>query len=124
MVKEMLGMKTWAVIGASENKEKFGWKIYKKLKDNGYKVFPISPNYETIDGDKCYKNLSELPEKPDVIDMVISPKYGMNTINEASELGIKYIWLQPGTYNDELLALIEEKGLNSVKACVLVELGK
>jgi predicted CoA-binding protein len=55
MIKEMLEMKTWAVVGASENKEKFGWKIYKKLKDKGYKVFPVSPNYETIDGDKCYK---------------------------------------------------------------------
>jgi predicted CoA-binding protein len=55
--------------------------------------------------------------------MVINPKYGINTINEASELGIKNIWLQPGTYNDELLALIDEQGLNQVKACVLVELG-
>jgi Predicted CoA-binding protein len=123
MVNEMLEMKTWAVVGASENKEKFGWKIYKKLKDKGYSVYPVSPNYETIDGDKCYKNLTELPEKPDVIDMVINPKYGINTVKEASELGIKNIWLQPGTYNDELLALIDEEGLNKVKACVLVELG-
>lgn len=123
MVQKMLEMKTWAVVGASENKEKFGWKIFKKLKDRGYKVYPISPNYETIDGDKCYKNLTELPEKPEVIDMVIAPKYGINTIKEASELGIQNIWLQPGTYNDELLSLIKEEGLNSVQACVLVELG-
>jgi len=123
MIQKMLEMKNWAVVGASENKEKFGWKIYKKLKDNGYNVYPVSPNYETIDGDKCYKSLSELPVKPDVIDMVVSPKHGVNTINEAAELEIKNIWLQPGTYNDELMELIDEKGLTAVKACVLVELG-
>lgn len=119
----MLDKKIWAVVGASENKEKFGWKIYKKLKDNGYTVYPVSPNYETIDGDKCYKNLSELPEKPEVIDMVVSPKIGINTVKEASELGIKNILLQPGTYNDELISLLDETELNYVKACVLVELG-
>lgn len=123
MIQKMLEMKNWAVVGASENKEKFGWKIYKKLKDRGYNVYPVSPNYETIDGDKCYKSLSELPVKPDVIDMVVAPKHGMSTINDAASLGIKNIWLQPGTYNDELMELINEKELTAVKACVLVELG-
>lgn len=123
MLEEMmLEKKVWAVVGASENKEKFGWKIYKKLKDKGYTVYPINPNYEMLDGDKCYKNLSELPQTPDVIDMVVAPKHGMSTIKEASELGIKNIWLQPGTYNDELLALIESENLTAVKACVLVAL--
>lgn len=118
----MLEKNVWAVVGASENKDKYGYKIYKKLKARGYKVYPINPNYETVDGDKCYKNLSEMPEKPEVIDMVVAPKHGMKTIEEASELGIKNIWLQPSTYNDELMSLIEEKELTAVQACVLVAL--
>lgn len=118
----MLQKKVWAVVGASENHEKFGYRIYKRLKDRGYKVYPINPNYETIEGDKCYKNLSSLPEKPEVIDMVVAPKHGMGTIEEAAELGIKNIWLQPGTYNEELLKLIQEKELDAVQACVLVAL--
>jgi predicted CoA-binding protein len=46
----------------------------------------------------------------------------MATIMEASTLGIKNIWLQPGTYNDELLELIKQEGLDAVQACVLVAL--
>lgn len=121
MLEEMMmEKKIWAVVGANDDPDKFGYKIYKRLKDKGYRVYPVNPNYSTVDGDTCFENLSSLPEKPEVIDMVVSPKRGTAIIKEAAQLGIKNIWLQPGTYNDELLALIEEKGLTAVQACVLV----
>ncbi|TYQ17033.1 UNVERIFIED_CONTAM: hypothetical protein Cloal_3634 [Acetivibrio alkalicellulosi] len=121
-VEKMLEKNVWAVVGATENPEKYGNSIFKKLKLKGYKVYPISPNYEMINGDKCYKNLSSLPEKPEVINMVVSPKIGKGIIEEAAKLGIDNIWLQPGTHNTEIMNLINEKGLNAVKACILVEL--
>lgn len=63
-----------------------------------------------------------MPEKPDVIDMVVNPQIGKGIIEEAAQLGVKYIWLQPGTHNQEIVELLEEKGLNYVKNCVLVAL--
>jgi len=123
MLEEMmLEKKVWAVVGANDDPEKFGSRIYKKLKSRGYDVYPVNPNYSDIEGDKCYKDLSSLPEKPDVIDMVVNPRHGKGVIEEAAELGIRNIWLQPGTYNDELMELVKEKGLTAVKACVLVAL--
>lgn len=123
MLEEMmLDKKIWAVVGANDNPEKYGNMIYKKLKSRGYKVYAVNPNYETLEGDPCYKDLSSLPEVPEVIDMVVSPKRGKPVIEEAAKLGIKNIWLQPGTYDDELLAMISDKGLTGVKACVLVAL--
>lgn len=120
-LEEMLEKKVWAVVGASENKGKYGYKIYNRLKSLGYKVYPVNPNYEEINGDKCYVNLMSLPETPDVVNMVVSPKHGMKTVEEAAELGVKYLWLQPGTVNDELLNLAKEKGVETIQACVLVE---
>jgi predicted CoA-binding protein len=75
-----------------------------------------------VDGDKCYPSLSDLPEKPDVIDMVVNPRIGRNIIEEAAQLGIGYIWLQPGTHNGDIIQQIEEKGMSYVKDCVLVAL--
>ncbi len=118
----MLGKKVWAVVGANQNPEKFGNRIYKKLKNAGYDVYPVNPGYDTVEGDKCYRDLSSLPQKPEVIDMVVSPKRGKVIIEEAAKLGIKNIWLQPGTYDDELLKRINELELNAVMACVLVAL--
>lgn len=118
----MLKKKIWAVVGANENPQKYGNMIYKKLKAHGYTVYPVNPKREEVDGEKCYPDLSSLPQKPDVIDMVVSPQRGMPVIEEAAKLGIKYIWLQPGTYDEELLALIDRLGLQAVQACVLVAL--
>ena len=70
-------------------------------------------------GNLCYPDLKSLPRKPDVINMVVTPKRGKAIIEEAAELGIKNIWFQPGTYDNELLEMVKEKGLNAVQACVL-----
>lgn len=118
----MLEKRVWAVIGANDNPEKYGNMIYKKLKAHGYEVYPVNPNYEAIEGDPCYPNLKSLPKKPEVLDMVVSPKRGKAVIEEAAELGVENIWLQPGTFNNEIMSLIQEKGLNAVQACVLVAL--
>lgn len=116
----MLAQKVWAVIGANQNPRKFGNKIYRKLKNNNYKVFAVNPFYQTVDDDPCYASLTDLPEKPAVLDMVVSPAKGIPFIKEAAALGIQYIWLQPGTYDDSVMSLIDELGLTAVQACVLV----
>ncbi len=118
----MAQKKVWAVAGANDRPEKFGCMIYKKLKSKGYKVFAVNPNYKTVDGDICYPDISSLPEVPEVIDMVVNPRQGRTVIEEAIRLGVKNIWLQPGTYDDDLIAFIEQNGLTYVKACVLVDI--
>lgn len=123
MLEEMmLEKKVWAVVGANEDPGKYGNMIYRKLLSRGFEVYPVNPNYENLEGHKCYSDLSSLPVKPDVIDMVVSPKRGKPVIEEAAKLGIKNIWLQPGTHDEELLKLIEDKGMTAVQACVLVAL--
>ncbi len=119
---QLLEFQSWAVVGATADEEKYGFKIYKKLKDKGYHVYPVSPKYQEIDGDKVYKTLDQLPQNPEVVCFVVNPKIGMSIVNDCDNLGIRYIWLQPGTVNDELLALAQEKGIEAVQACVLVTL--
>lgn len=109
--EEMLDKKVWAVVGATEKKDKWGSKIYKILKEHGYETYAVSPNYEEIDGDKAYKSVKDIPQKVDVIDMVVAPKIALNVLEEAKEAGIEYIFFQPGTYNDEVVAKAEELDL-------------
>lgn len=122
-MNEMLKNKVWAVVGANDNPNKFGYMIYKKLKERGYEVYAVNPRYGNIEGDKCYPSLSSLPNKPQAVDMVVSPQNGMTIIDEAASLGIKNIWFQPGTSDDEILKQAEDKGMNIVQSCVLSELG-
>lgn len=120
LAEKMMKLKTWAVVGATQDVEKFGYKIYKRLKNKGYNVYPISPKYDTIDGDKAYKALGDLPEKPEVVDFVVNPKVGIKIIEECKEIGIENVWLQPGTVSEEILNYAEDNGVHVAQACVLV----
>lgn len=116
----MLERRVWAVVGANQNPEKYGNMIYKKLKAKGYEVYAVNPLYDEIEGDQCYKDLSSLPKKPDVVNMVVSPKRAKPVIEEAAKLGVKYVWFQPGTHDDDVIELARRLGLEAVQACVLV----
>ncbi len=121
--EEMLDKKVWAVVGASPNESKFGYKIYKKLKDRGYEVYGVNPKYDEIDGDKLYKSIADLPMKPDCVDMVVNPKLSKKAVEDIANTGIEYVWFQPGTFDEDVIELAEEKGLKYVYYdCVLVAL--
>lgn len=122
---EMLKKKSWVVAGVTANKDKYGYKIWKILKEHNYDTFGVNPNYDEIEGQKIYHNLKELPSKVDVLDMVVPPKISIKTLEEAKEVGIEYIFFQPGTYNDEVVQKAEELGLKYlIDDCIYATLKK
>ncbi|MBU5427055.1 CoA-binding protein [Tissierella pigra] len=123
--EEMLQKKTWAVAGVTAKKDKFGYKIWKILKENNYETYGINPNYDEIEGDKIYHSVKDLPKKIEVLDMVVPPKIAISTLDEAKEADIEYIWFQPGTYNDEVIEKAKELGFKILyDDCVYKELRK
>jgi len=124
-IAEMFEKKSWAVVGATQNPSKFGNKIFKKLQRNGYDVAPINPMYDDIEGVNTFASLSDMPEKPECVNVVVSPERAMKVLEEAIELGIKYVWFQPGAFDEAIIERGEVAGVNLVyHACVLVELDK
>lgn len=123
LVETMLQMNTWAVVGATDNTDKFGYKIFKALKEAGYSVYPVNPGITEILGDKCYPALKDLPLIPEVVNVVVPPKVGEQIMHNCSELGIENVWLQPGANAANVVAAAKNLGLNVVdQNCVLVEL--
>lgn len=122
LYREILGRRVFAVTGASQNTAKFGYKIYRFMKNAGYEVYPVNPTAEEVDGDKCYPSLSELPTKPDCVITVTPYPATENTAREAVQLGVPFIWMQPGS---ESATAVEEgkKGAQVVWGgpCVMVE---
>ena len=111
-----------AVVGATVNKEKFGYKVYKSVKGLGFTVYPVNPKYEEIDGDKCYSSLKDLPEKPDVVITVVPPRVTEKIVRQCKELGIKRVWMQPGSESEEAISYCRENGIKVVHhACFVVD---
>lgn len=118
--KEILNIyRNYAVIGVSENKEKFGYKIYKRLKEKNYQVCGVSPLYQSVDHDKLYPNLESIPFPIDVVVFVVSPQHVPYYIDEMRNIGVGYAWMQPGTYDDDTLEYIESRGIKVIKDCIL-----
>lgn len=121
-IQEMLGSKSWAVVGATANPQKFGFKIYRFLKQRGIKVYAVNPGVAEILGDPCYPSLKDLPELPDAVDIVVPPQVGVGIVKECAELGIRKVWLQPGANGAEVIRTAQELGLQLVHdACIMVE---
>ena len=99
-----------------------GSQVVDGLKAAGYMVYPVNPNVESIYGDKCYADLDTLPEVPDVIDMVVPPKITKKVVEEAKKLGIKKIWLQPGSESEDVIEYCEKHDISVLHhICVMVE---
>lgn len=123
--KEMLDSKNWAVVGVSAKEDKWGYKIWKILKKHGYNTYGVNPNYDEIEGEKIYKSLSDIPEKIDVVDMVVPKTVSKNTLHEAKELGIDKMFFQPGTYDDKVIDEAEQLDLKYlVDDCIYATLKK
>ena len=69
--------KTWAVVGATDNQEKFGYKIFKCMKAAGYTVYPVNPGIQEVMGEQCYPTLADLPVVPDAVDLVVNRRIGV-----------------------------------------------
>ncbi|MCB8818911.1 CoA-binding protein [Desulfosporosinus shakirovi] len=120
-INELLSQKTWAVIGVSNNTDKYGYKVYKQLRKAGYSVFPINPELQSIDGDPCYPSLAALPKKPDAVSIVVPPKITEQVVNECNDLGITRVWMQPGSESKNAIQDGEEHGITVVhNQCVLI----
>jgi len=112
---------TIAVIGATDSPGKYGGIIYRDLKGLGYRVRAVNPNRTMVDGDECYPNLAALPERPDIIDVVVPSRTGLGVAQEAVELGYENLWLQPGAEGPELEEYLRRKKVNYIAdSCIMV----
>jgi predicted CoA-binding protein len=110
-IKEFMAQKKFAVIGATDNTEKYGNKIFKNLKDRGYDVYPVNPKLEELDGVPVYGTLSDIPEKVDVVDFVVPPDVTEQILKECKKLGLSRIWLQPGSESEAAITYCEDNNL-------------
>ena len=112
--------KTFAVLGVNQDPEAYANLIVNKLKAIHKIVYPVNPKYSTLFNEPVYEDLEKTPSIPDVVVFVVNPTIGIRYLDNIKDLGIKAIWLQPGTISVELLKKAETLGIDVVEACVLV----
>jgi hypothetical protein len=126
LIKAFLDKKNiFAVVGASRDPQKYGYQVYKDLKNAGYEVYPVNPNADEILGDKCYPSLENLPKKPHAVDVVVPPKVTEQLVETCKKLGITKVWMQPCSESETAIKLCKENGIDAVYGvCVMIERAK
>jgi hypothetical protein len=115
-----MSQKKFAVIGATDNPDKNGNKIYRNLKKRGYEVYPVNPRLKEVDGDPCYSSIEELPVTVEVVDFVVPPDVTIEILKDCKKLGLDRIWLQPGSENEAAINFCNENNLKVVhQVCVM-----
>lgn len=114
--------KTIAVVGCSAKPDRASHQIAAYLMAQGYQVFPIHPQADTILGQKTYASLADVPVAIDIVNVFRKPEFTPSIAQEAADIGAKTLWLQLGIRNDNAAAIAESHGLTCVMDnCILIK---
>jgi len=120
----MASMKTIAVIGASNDRSKFGNKAFRAFVAEGHRVIPINPNETSVEGVATYPSVLDVPEPIDMATVYVPPEIGITLLDDLETKQIAEIWLNPGAESDELVAEARRRKLNVIEACSIVAIGR
>lgn len=116
-------MKTVAIIGASNDRKKFGNKAVRAFHSQGYEVYPVNPKENTVEGMRAWPSIRNIPVRPDKVSVYVPPKVLMGVLEDIAARGCDELWLNPGTESPEVLVTAERLGLNVVQACSILGVG-
>lgn len=112
----------YAIVGASANVEKYGYKVLKDLTDAGYRVYPINPKGGEILGLRVCETLDDIGEEINVVIFVVPPAVTEKILPEVKTLGITKVWMQPGSESDAAILYCEENDMTCTHhACIMIQ---
>jgi len=128
LIRNMLGATTEdtprsiAVIGLSELPSKPSHYVSEYMQQHGYKIYPVNPSIPEVLGEKSYPSLSDLPIKPDIVNVFRLPKFIPAIVDEMLQLKLPNLWVQLGIINLEAASRAEAGGIHVIMdRCIMVE---
>jgi len=103
--------RTIAVVGLSPKPDRSSYRVASYLREQGYRIIPVSPEEREILGEPCYPDLASIPESVDVVDVFRRPEEVPPIVEEAIRIGAKTVWMQEGVINEEAANRAREAGL-------------
>ena len=122
-IKEFLNKENKiAVIGVSNESEKWGYKVYKKLKSAGFHAYPVNPKHSSIDNNACYPDIKSLPERPNIIITVVKPEITEKIAKDCAKLHINRLWMQPGSESEKVIEFCRNNNIEVIyNTCFVAE---
>ena len=124
-IDQLLALKSWAVVGLSNNSERAAYRVSKLLIEKGHRVIPVHPKAETVHGQKGYAKLSDIPFEVDVVDIFVNSEIAGEVVDNAIEIKAKGVWLQLDVIDEGAVDRAQKAGLITVmNRCPAIEYSK
>ena len=112
LVDEQLRFSTTiAVVGLSPNPDRDSHRVSAYMQSQGYRIIPVNPTVDEVLGEKSYPDLPSVPEPIDMVDIFRRSELVMPVVEEAIQVGARYIWMQDGVVNEEAAEKAREAGI-------------
>jgi predicted CoA-binding protein len=123
-IEAFLASKRFAVVGASQDREKYGNKVLRVYLQNNREVVPINPTAAEVEGLAAYRDLASVPGTIDAVSIITPPAITERVVGDAIARGIKHIWMQPGAESQKAIQAAQAAGVNVIASgpCILVSL--
>ena len=112
------------MIGASNDRRKFGNRAVRAYKLRGYTVVPINPHETEVEGLRAYASVLDVPGPIEMASFYVPPEVGERVIEEIARKQIPEVWLNPGAESDALIARARALEIQPIIACSIVALGQ
>ena len=112
--KILKNSKTIAVVGLSPKPHRPSHQVASYLMEAGYTIIPVNPGQDAILGQTCYPSLRDIPSPVDMVDIFRRPEAILPIVEDAIDIGAKFIWMQEGIINMEAAVKAEAAGLTVV----------
>lgn len=124
-IKNFFSSPSFGVVGASNDRSKFGNRVLRKYMEHQLSVYPVNPNETQVEGLHCFKSVKDLPPETKSISIITPPSVTEKVLQEAIEKGIQNIWMQPGAESAQSIKLCKKAGINFIAdgSCILVLMG-
>lgn len=110
------------VLGASTKPMRYSNQAVRRLLEQGYRVTPVHPRFEEIEGLKVAKDLSQVPQPVDTLTLYVGPERMRPMIDDLIYLKLGRVIFNPGSESAELRHRLEQAGIHWLEACTLVML--
>ncbi|MEZ4703999.1 MAG: CoA-binding protein [Bdellovibrionota bacterium] len=109
-----------AILGASDDPERYSYKACRKLEEHGHKVYLVNPKYDSIEGKKVYPSLESIADPIDTLTLYVGPKVSSMHQQSIKALHPKRVIFNPGAENAELEVFLQQENIETLQACTLV----
>ena len=122
-VRELLAAsRTIAVVGHSDKPYRASYGVAQYLRQAGYTVYAVNPNLSAVAGGPAYPDLSQLPERVDIVDVFRRAENLAQIVEDAIAVGARAVWGQLGVVNAAAAERAQTAGLVMVMdRCLKVE---